>query len=306
MMIRRFVLVFIFGRLFGQLFGWLLIGLFGFLSGCDFSSLSRSSAPSTSQSQTHSSSIDHSSDEEWGGNAKQSKEHSELLHEIITVVFLKQPTDKTEFGSLVNTLNQGASLEGIYNGFVHSSVYRKSELLSEKASPQTLQAFSQELAALEILFSEPTLFNSEAAKPLPVLDPTDLSSPVLEKVKKTNEEKRNEIQLAQEYQETFHGAPFFTLKRILGDEAIKLIRLKKDSAQDLSDWYGKWTERMASKNVDFGLPQRNKSDGRFHGNWARSAPWDRVEWEVLNRLHRYLNQVQLQSALHTQEGEISK
>src|SRR5690348_3117978 len=52
-----------------------------------------------------------------GVSAELSKANSELLHEVFTVVFGQEPADKALFGSYVDSLNQGASLEGVYNGF---------------------------------------------------------------------------------------------------------------------------------------------------------------------------------------------
>ncbi len=51
----------------------------------------------------------------------------------------------------------------------------------------------------------------------------------------------------------FFRFSLFTLKRILGEEGMRLVT-------------------------------------DFHQEWAMGASPDRIEWEVLNRLHRVLNQ----------------
>ena len=70
--------------------------------------------------------------------AAQAKENSELLQEVMRVVFNREPRDRAEFGTLLDTLNQGASIEGIYNGFTHSSDYRKIEVGNPGAKPDAL------------------------------------------------------------------------------------------------------------------------------------------------------------------------
>lgn len=59
--------------------------------------------------------------------AKKAKANSEIFHEMFVVVFMREPKDRSEFGNWVDTLNQGASLEGVYNGLTHSEEYRRLE-----------------------------------------------------------------------------------------------------------------------------------------------------------------------------------
>ena len=82
------------------------------------------------------------------------------------MVYNREPSDRSEFGSLLDTLNQGASIEGLYNGFTHSSEYRKLETVNVGAKPEALQFFSSELAHTEVLLSAPTVFGEGAALPL--------------------------------------------------------------------------------------------------------------------------------------------
>jgi hypothetical protein len=78
----------------------------------------------------------------------------------------------------------------------------------------------------------------------------------------------------------------------LGDEALRVLSTKTSSPEELALWYGKWAANMASRKVDFGLALRNKPSPEFHARWARQAPPDRLKWEVLNRLHRVLNEAE--------------
>lgn len=104
-----------------------------------------------------------------GDAAARAKANAELLHEMFLVIFLEEPEDRSSFGSYVDSLNQGASLEGVYNGFAHSKNYRRLEVLHRGASPSALTAFCEELAQIQLQLSTPTAFNEKSALPLPVL-----------------------------------------------------------------------------------------------------------------------------------------
>jgi hypothetical protein len=173
-----------------------------------------------------------------------------LLHEMFEVVLLREPVGQGEFDSLWNPLLQGASIEGIYNGLVHSSRYQELEQKTGKATPLTLQVFQQELTILESALPHPTDFSD---------------------VK-------------------FSEASLFTLKRILGDEALKVMDAKSVKPTELAVWYGPWTARLASMKIDFGLPLRSNTDPKFHQEWALSQKDPGfVVWEVLDRVHRVLD-----------------
>ena len=98
--------------------------------------------------------------------AARAKQNSELLQEMFRVVYNRELTDRAQFGSYLDTLNQGASIEGIYNGFTHSSDYRNLEVANPVAKPDALAFFAGELAETELLMSQPTVFNSGSAQPL--------------------------------------------------------------------------------------------------------------------------------------------
>src|SRR5262245_17685291 len=46
---------------------------------------------------------------------------AQLLAEMVTVVLRVKPKDYPPFADLLGSVRQGASLEGIYNGLVHSN-----------------------------------------------------------------------------------------------------------------------------------------------------------------------------------------
>jgi hypothetical protein len=208
-----------------------------------------------------------------------------LLREMMLVVFMKQPKDVAEFNSYLSVLQQGATFEGIYNGFTHSSTYRQLEITNRGATPIALKTFGEELAALEADLPQATEFTAASALPLakPVMPefvpdrPTPSAAPA-------------KVLTAEEYSHLFVGASIFTLKRVLGDEALKVVATKKDFPGKLALWYSDWVVKMCGRGVDFGLPDRNRADAEFHNGWALRATLDQLEWEVLNRVHRILNE----------------
>jgi len=215
------------------------------------------------------------------------------------VVYLRPPQDRAHFGSLVDSLNQGASFEGIYNGLTHSSDYRKLEVANPGSSARALQVFSESLAELSLELPAETDFGAGAAKPLalPVQPGSPSGVDEIDFTKKkpapgVSSEPATLTMRKAAYLAKFQDASVFTLKRVLGDEALKVLdHYKKDRAA-LAGWYGKWVVRMVRHGVDFGLSSRNVADEKLHAEWAASAEPDRLIWEVLNRLHRVVNEAQ--------------
>ncbi len=208
--------------------------------------------------------------------------NAELLREMLYVVYQKEPKNVQEFLDFKNALDQGASIEGIYNGLTHSSRYRKYELSFPQSRAMTLKVFTQELWNIEVELPDWTEFTAKSAKPLEVFKPNEIRDLILPTYKSPH--------TTEYYSRIFSHASHFTLKRILGDEALKLIDSKKKNKSELDQWYGKWVVKLAQRNVDFGLELRNKQDEEFHTQWADSASEDRIKWEVLNRVHRLLNE----------------
>jgi hypothetical protein len=197
-------------------------------------------------------------------------ESSQLLHEMFQVVLMREPYGPEEFGVYVNTLSQGSSLEGIYNGFVNSEQYRKMEATPAPAYPGTVKMFAELIAPLQ----------QELAKTK--THPTDLGVGA-------------PYDVAQ-YEKVHAKDSFFELKRYLGNEGLKVVEAKLhkgDSREELAQWYSNWVVQMASMKVDFGIPLRNRAEPGFHKEWVKTlgadVVSDRVMWEVLNRLHRLLN-----------------
>jgi len=232
--------------------------------------------------------------------AEQAKQNAELLQEVMRVVYDRDPSNRAEFGSLVDSMNQGASIEGLYNGFTHSSEYRKLEVENPGSSRAALRFFASELARTEAELKPPTVFGPESARPLAVPEAPGDSSAGDASAGSPGNPGVTEVEFGKaaesaptgdeaKYMRIFSGASIFTLKRVLGDEMLRLIAQKLKDPKALRDWYGKWAARMCGENVDFGLPQRNLTDAAFHSKWAASADHDRLIWEVLNRVHRVLN-----------------
>lgn len=241
--------------------------------------------------------------------------NAEILQEMLRVVLLRDPQDRAYFASYVDTMNQGASIEGLYNGFTLSADYRDLEVRSPLASGAALKAFLEELNLLEKELPEPTRFGEkmalplakpvqpeeipDAGEPIPGGQAKDLTFPALEAKRPSPpvspEAAQAEAPVAAEAPEAvFARASFFNLKRVLGAEALKVFHAKKADRAALSSWYGKFAARMAGRGVDFGIPLRNKADEGFHTQWAMQASEDQLVWEVLNRLHRLLNASQNQ------------
>ena len=231
-------------------------------------------------------------------NAAKAKANAELLREMYVSVNGVPPTNRADFGSMLDSMNQGASLEGVYNGFIHSAAYRKLEVENPGAQPDALKFFVDELAQIEMELPSVTEFNGDSAKPIELIDPASENTPSVESfsfpAKKPSAAAAKQPEgitkdaLVLKYSKLFNKSSIFTLKRVLGDEALKLIQTKKDNKEQLAGWYGKWALKLAAINIDFGIQQRNIADEQFHSKWAMAATEDQIRWEVLNRLHRVL------------------
>ena len=99
------------------------------------------------------------------------KANAEILTEMFQVVFQqKEIEDQTLFASLVSTLDQGASLEGIYRGLVMGSRYRVLESKARAASPESIKFFASEMGELQPGMRSPTTFTKDTAKLFPTID----------------------------------------------------------------------------------------------------------------------------------------
>ncbi len=225
---------------------------------------------------------------------KRAQAHAELLREVYQVVTLEEPQDPQEFTGFLENLNQGGTLEGLYNGFTHSEVYRQREQKRVTVSDRTLPVFAKELVYLTLEQANPTIFTAEDALPLQRAVEPGVPEELGVPAGKSSDSKiavipRDIDKLAEHYEKLFARASFFTLKRVLADEAMKVFAIKASSPDALSEWYGAWASRTSKLGVNFGLELRNRGDEKFHADFAKKAAPDRVRWEVLNRVHRVLN-----------------
>lgn len=228
------------------------------------------------------------------------KANAELLAEMFQVVFNKKEVDDPSlYSSLLPSLNQGASLEGIYRGLVMGSRYRVWESKAKAASPNAIKFFAMEMGELQESMKSPSAFTKETAKLAPSIDYPEGADDTPEGLtfgdqKDSNQEeaKKTKQQITEEILQNFIGATPFTLKRILSDEALKKMDEMKDSPNDLAQWYAALVVRLSVAKTDFGLPQRNSDDFDFHSRFAKTMSLDRVKWEVLNRYHRIINRLE--------------
>lgn len=227
------------------------------------------------------------------------KRKLELLKEMITVVTLVPPTSSNEFAGWASVVSQGASLEGVYNGLTHSAEQREREK-SEPADAHALRAFAQELALLQSDLPLDHVFTPQEAKPLPTVEelrygeeasPSNAApnSPEPAPIR-LHQRVTNHAELARRYEAAFFQSSLFTLKRVLGDEVLRVIEHLEGSRALLAEWYGDFSARLGKEGVDFGLSKRNLPDAAFHRDWAKSqTDLDFLRWESLNRIHRLLN-----------------
>jgi len=183
--------------------------------------------------------------------AKNAAANAELFKEMYSIVLRQDPKDRAEFGNWVDTLNQGASLEGVYHGLVHSKNFQKLEETSRPASARAMTAFREEWSRLS---AEGGSVNS--------------TPPISAR------------------------ASIYTLKKELGERALQRVNALSPQQNELAQWYGKWAVQMCQRSIDFGVSLRNRADAGFHTQWAKTSSEDRLKWEVLNRLHRVLNEME--------------
>lgn len=242
--------------------------------------------------------------------------NAELLAEMIQVVFQGSPEiAKVDFGGFLHSLNQGASLEGVYRGLVMGSRYRLLESQSQAASPALLKAFALELAKLQRSMKSPSKYSEETArKPLEIefpeaaLDENSATPPAQPLVKpgvtevvefgtasndpSDSPETTPSLSIEEEATrliDIFLGASHYTLKRVMGDEVLRKFDELKDSSGERAQWFADTVVTLNQTGVDFGLKERNSPNFDFHFRFAQKQSPDRLAWELLNRYHRYLN-----------------
>ena len=229
----------------------------------------------------------------------------QILKEMYQVIFLRESTGPVEYGGLLNSLSQGASFEGVYNGLMVSAEYRRLEAESRPAVPKTIRLFAEELTRLqmELPRDQRTPITAELSKPqggvveLPEggVDPSPVAS-VSHEPQPSSLPSGDSVAEAAALMDQIEGAfletNLFTMKRVLGSEVFKVISAKKATRNVLATWFGLWSARMAERGIDFQYEQRNSTDADSYAEWAFGASTDRIQWEVLYRLHRVLNETE--------------
>lgn len=180
--------------------------------------------------------------------------HAWLIKEMYERIYAQTLKNPKEIAPWYGVLNQGASIEGLYHGLILSEKYR--ELERGKAPIAAVRFAAQELAVLQLERSQP--------------------GPETRAQAEMNMAKVMNLSL-------------FTLKRELGEKMLSAIEKRKGGKESFADWYAGYATRWAGEGVDFGLPERNKTDKEFHKDWVSQHSLGLVQWELLNRMHRLLN-----------------
>lgn len=212
---------------------------------------------------------------------------------MIRVVFGTVPRDPQSFTAYHSSLNQGASLEGIFNGLVHSAQYREFEKNSKPAGALARAFFLDELMKIQRELPVPLSIAGQSGKPLMKFDfPTGADDTQMNLAE--TEKSFNPTTARSKYMTWFEKSSLPILKRVLADAVLAKI----DAAgPELGKWYSESAARLGGSGVDFGLAQRNLPDADFHRKWydalIQRVPLDqakdRVLWETLNREFRILN-----------------
>ena len=224
--------------------------------------------------------------------------YREVFREMCEVVMNEMTEDIPEFDKWAEALSEGASYEGIYNGLSHSSHYRDLEVKNPGSSAEALREFAEELTLLEVELPKPTVFDLASTQPPVVLQMSDLE----EAAPGNTQEivfpgKPSQVTTpvipapsADEYAKKFVNSSYFTLKRVLGEEALKVLQVEQLYDEKLAIWYSQWATRMIRERmIDFGSPSRNQADEKAFYQLTMSKGKNYISWEVLNRLHRIIN-----------------
>lgn len=185
-------------------------------------------------------------------NARRAKANGEMLQEVYRVVFGTEITDRAEFGALVNALNQGASLEGMYNGFMSGERYRALVQGQGPANAATLKVFS---AAMKD-FVSPTKSAEELERSFAGRNFFELKKDLGEQAQLfLSDKKTDPIVYAAWYSAWAAG---------MAAKGVDFGIPRRNSAD--SEFHRQWAMEMIKSNQE-----------------------DKILWEILNRLHRIMN-----------------
>lgn len=229
---------------------------FVFLTGCDWKALfSPGSGPQKKVAKQQDQSA------EPGGDFLTKGEmfsfHRWMVTEMIEQILGRAPKGQQEVDGWANVLSQRGSIEGVVNGMVLSVEYTSKE--KGKTDIKAIRFFAQEMAALD----HPNKVDSD---------------PEVVKARET-------------YSKEYFAYPLFALKRIMGDKILKESVGRKEDKENLAGWYANFAVRWNKLGVSFGMENRNKDNEAFHFRWAQENTLGMLQWELLNRIHRILNEM---------------
>ncbi len=220
------------------------------------------------------------------------KLNADFIKELFKDTLTREPSSE-EATRLMTVLDQGAHFEGIYNGIIYSIDYKVKE--KGRASVAAIKIYAEILTRLkqeqeiETASKKNSEINMDQELPkTEILKPgsTDTAK-VLTFTKEETAKKIEEFK-----QETvFNELSFCALKRILGEEMLKTIDLKKAYKEKLATFFGKNVIFLNQYGADFGIAQRNKNDETYHYRWALYSEEDRIKWEMLHRIHVIFNTI---------------
>jgi len=228
---------------------------FVFLSGCDL--IERFRPPASATKRLTNQTAEPSNSKLMSPREKFAF-HKWLVLEMQEQVFARPVKNQASAAEWANVLGQRASIEGVYHGIILSTEYGNLE--KGKASDiKALRFFANEMAMLDFPTALETDSRVQAA--------------------------------ASKYVKDSMGFPIFTLKRELGERILREADKRKGDEEKLAAWFAGIAARWAKQEIDFGMPQRNNKDEVFHFNWAKENTLGMVQWELLNKSHRILNQL---------------
>jgi hypothetical protein len=201
------------------------------------------------------------------------------------LVLLERNVTETEFNRWMNTLDQGASFEGIYNGIVLGEEYKAKEV--GVAPPDAIRIYARIMTKLDMDSRfDPQNFKEDQNKN------GESNASISESTVKPPKEAEDALkkELLQKYAKQAVNKSLYQLKRECALEALKTMDIKKAYKDKLATWYGRFAAFTNHEfKVDFGISQRNQASDITHYRWALDASEDQIKWEIFNRIHRLFN-----------------
>ena len=203
--------------------------------------------------------------------------NADFVREMYRVTLLRDVRNE-EIGRAMNALDQGGHYEALYNGVVYAEEFREKE--KGVAPVGALTAFTAIMAQLSL---------DQKFDPLKIQAPDESDTGTGAAVGPPQPSEADRTTVKDEIEREAITKSTYWMKQRLGEELLKTIDLKKEYREKLASWYGHFTVALNKRGVDFGLPERNKTDEYFHYKWALDADEDRLKWECINRVERIIN-----------------